>query len=455
MLLRFVASNFLSIADEIDFNMFPAPRLKTHPNHVYKTEQVDVLKAAAIYGANGSGKSNLIKGISLLDDLVVEGNISNQNEYHFKLDTELINSPTRLEIEFKIDNQYFSYGISFKNQVIYEEWLFELDNLNKGESTMIFERSFIDNKIKLVLHDDYIQSEKDKLRIELYEEEMLENSHLFIHFAHERNFSFTQKIYDWFDNLRFVLPESKFNVLGRFIHDNDFLNFMNDIFPKFDTGVHGIDLKKQRLRDFEGVEDYDEYESFKKMILQTFVKEDVEFLQLQQDDGLQNILIEKDEKDELWVRSCHTKHIDKSNNHILFEFHEESDGTRRLFDLVPIIDFLRNEEFIFVIDEIGRSIHPVILKELVEIIMSEETKGQIIFTTHESHLLDLDVFRSDEIWFTEKDKFGKTSIYPLSDYKPRYDLNIQKGYLNGRFGAIPFLGDLTQLKLEESHAEEK
>ena len=85
MLLRFVASNFLSIADEIDFNMFPAPRLKTHPNHVYKTEQVDVLKAAAIYGANGSGKSNLVLAMEYLREIIVDGDIFSYNDAYFKL----------------------------------------------------------------------------------------------------------------------------------------------------------------------------------------------------------------------------------------------------------------------------------------------------------------------------------------------------------------------------------
>ncbi|NJN78231.1 MAG: AAA family ATPase [Saprospiraceae bacterium] len=111
MLLRFVASNFLSIADEIDFNMFPAPKLKTHKNHVYKTEQVDILKSAAIYGANGSGKSNLVIAMDYLKSIVVDGKIFDYGEAYFKLDKISKEKSTRLETEFRIGNKYFAYGI--------------------------------------------------------------------------------------------------------------------------------------------------------------------------------------------------------------------------------------------------------------------------------------------------------------------------------------------------------
>jgi hypothetical protein len=129
-----------------------------------------------------------------------------------------------------------------------------------------------------------------------------------------------------------------------------------------------------------------------------------------------------------------------------FDIIEESDGSRRLLDIVPSIDFAFNEDMTFIIDEINHSMHPSLTKELISLFLNKESsKGQIIFTTHESNLLDLNLFRQDEIWFTEKKSDGSTSMYPLSDFKPRYDLDIKKGYLQGRFGAIPFLGNLKDL----------
>jgi uncharacterized protein len=124
---------------------------------------------------------------------------------------------------------------------------------------------------------------------------------------------------------------------------------------------------------------------------------------------------------------------------------EQSDGTQRMLDLIPTVNLIEQGEEVVFIDEIDRSLHPKMVKEFLTFLMSRKTKGQLIFTTHESHLLDLDIFRQDEIWFTEKNDVGATQMYPLSDFKPRYDLDIQKGYLAGRFGAIPFLGNLKDL----------
>ena len=105
----------------------------------------------------------------------------------------------------------------------------------------------------------------------------------------------------------------------------------------------------------------------------------------------------------------------------------------------------------FIIDEIERSLHPSLIKQLVETLLkTEDLKGQLIFTTHESNLLDLTVLRSDEIWFMEKDpQTGASDCYSLTSFKPRVDLDIEKGYLNGRFGAIPFLGNLRNLTLND------
>jgi len=132
---------------------------------------------------------------------------------------------------------------------------------------------------------------------------------------------------------------------------------------------------------------------------------------------------------------------------------EESDGTQRLLDLIPVFYAILNSDITFIIDEIDQSLHPSLLYTLVKKIMDNDaTKGQLVFTTHEANLLDLNIFRQDEIWFAEKNKSGATQLYSLSDYKPRYDLNIRKGYLKGRFGAIPFLGDLKKQNREKDDA---
>ena len=144
-----------------------------------------------------------------------------------------------------------------------------------------------------------------------------------------------------------------------------------------------------------------------------------------------------------------TYHQNAMRKNISFEIVEESDGTRRLLDIIPAIDvYLKGATVI--IDEVNESLHPSLLKTIMAKIMSSSPAdgGQFIVTTHESNLLDYDLFRQDEIWFVEKNN-GSTEIYPLTDFKPRTDLQLEKGYLMGRFGAIPFLANLKDLNWQQ------
>jgi AAA15 family ATPase/GTPase len=129
-----------------------------------------------------------------------------------------------------------------------------------------------------------------------------------------------------------------------------------------------------------------------------------------------------------------------SEDKILFDTSEESDGTIRLLDLLPIVSTAHKEQRVYVIDEIDRSLHPNLSYSLIQDFLDRQNHNQIIVTTHDTHLLTFDLLRRDEIWFVEKDKNGATSVYSLEEFTPRYDRNIQKGYLKGRFGAIPMLG---------------
>lgn len=156
------------------------------------------------------------------------------------------------------------------------------------------------------------------------------------------------------------------------------------------------------------------------------------------------ILVKEDEK--IMVYSLKIEHTGKDNRIALFELDEESDGTNRLLDFIPVFQGLVKKEVVYVIDEVERSIHSLLIKELIrKFSLEKKTRGQLIFTTHESNLLDQEIFRKDEIWFTEKDKHGATDLYSLNDFKEHITKDIRSGYLNGRYGAIPFLGNLKDL----------
>ena len=154
------------------------------------------------------------------------------------------------------------------------------------------------------------------------------------------------------------------------------------------------------------------------------------------------------ENNEYFVLILKTKHF---NSNSLFDLDEESDGTNRLFELSPVFEQLIHEgNIVYLIDELERSMHPLLAKELLKMFSSSKTnKSQLIFTTHESHLLDDEFLRRDEIWFTEKKTDGSTEFYPLSNFNPRGDKVLERGYLQGRYGGIPFLGDFSKLVTEE------
>lgn len=159
--------------------------------------------------------------------------------------------------------------------------------------------------------------------------------------------------------------------------------------------------------------------------------------------------VTKEEDDKYMIRRITTSHV-VNNKPVSFELKEESDGTQRLFDFAPVLYDLMQSDKTIIFDEIDRSIHANLLKMFVEKVMGLPILGQIIFSSHESCLLDCSIFRNDEIWFVEKDRKNQSSrFYTLNDFKPRNDLDIQKGYLKGRFGAIPFLAHLEDLKWED------
>ena len=136
-----------------------------------------------------------------------------------------------------------------------------------------------------------------------------------------------------------------------------------------------------------------------------------------------------------------------------FELSDESDGTRRLLNLMPALHRLHTDATVFFIDEIDRSLHPNLVWEFIHYFLksSNRTRAQVIVTTHESSLLDLELLRRDEIWFAEKDSMSATRLYGLTDFNVRKDLEIRKHYLSGRFGAVPFLGDVERLLADEAH----
>lgn len=443
MLVRFLISNFLSFRDETEFNMLPSADQKHHRSHVYHFKSIELLKAAALYGANGAGKSNFIKAIDIFQETILSGKPDSfQRISPFKLEVEYSEKPTSFEIEFIREGRAYLYGYDFYEDAIIEEWLF-LTGVGRSDE-LLFHRTRGETGSQVEFSERYKRTARDRNNLDFIESNLLGNNTLVLKVLNDlkEGFEEVKQAFKWFeDNLVVIFPNSKAEaIIPNFMHSATFKQFANDSLCSFHTGIERLDINTVPIEDYFGQNESKIYEKIKKDL----VNKKASFI------GLRSVkhpeqIVATIEDGEPVIKRVIGKHKSRQGKYVDFFLTEESDGTNRLLDLIPALyDFLTSESVVL-IDEIDQSIHPVLLKEIIrKIVSSENTRGQLIFSTHEANLLDQSIFRRDEIWFFEKD-FGETKMYPLSEYDIRFDLDIRKGYLNGRFGAIPFIGNLNEL----------
>ena len=443
MLIRFIAKNIFSFNEETEFNLFPNKTQRlTH--HKISKNNVDFLRMSAIYGANGSGKSNLIKSISLLETLVEDGKIeADFEDIKFKLNDNNKQIPISLGIEFYSNSKIFYYTITFNNGIILNEYLAES---KKDNDILIFERNIENDVQKINFFEGYTNNEKNKLFVEVLEEKLLQKNELLISFLSSKypnEFEDVKNAFNWFDEtLVIIKPDAKPGGIAHILDINEDLKiFANHLIPSLNTGISKIEIQKEKVEDFFG-----NIDKKKMKNIADSVKKDQDNLSVltHTETGEEATLVY--ENNEVFVKRIVTSHLNNKGNNIEFSVGIESDGTKRLIDYIPALNGILNEDKVYIIDEIERSIHPITIKEIItKISLDEIAKGQLIFSTHESCLLDLEILRSDEIWFAQKDVDGSSKLYSLSDFNIHNTANIENGYLNGRYGGIPFLSNLKDL----------
>lgn len=444
MLIRFTVENFLSFNQRCDFNMIASPE-ERHSHHVIKEdndESIGVLKTSIIYGANASGKSNLIKAMSFAQDIIVEGVDKNKNIpiKNFKLDQSCSKKTSRFEFEFKYNQKQYAYGFVLDELKVHEEWLYEI-GLTLEEC--IFER--IKDNIKFNFNHSLLSTIADHEKNRLsYEADSTRKNLLFLTNCKERNIEFFEDFYDWFsDTLTIVFPHSKPRYFPLFINAES--NLFVDILKSFDLGIKDMKFSARKLEESEEIS-----KEIREKIQEVFPFDDEET------DGIfvpiLNLVIVKDrESDSLNLLTPSIIRYDSNGQEISFEIAEESDGTQRIIDLIPMLIQLIRGNYVFVIDEIERSLHSLLIKSIFEFFLNDSksadirANSQLIATTHNVYLLDIkNLFRQDEIWFIEKDKTDQSVMYSLANTNVK-NLDLIKGYFNGRFGAIPFIRDLKEL----------
>ncbi|MES2614349.1 MAG: ATP-binding protein, partial [Bdellovibrionota bacterium] len=383
-----------------------------------------VLKSSAFYGANASGKSNLIKALWFIKNFISRGAVKFQTGDRitgfkpFLLDEKTLNEPSFFEIDFlapnpksKVENDLirFQYGFTVDSKKVRSEWLYAYPH---GRAQTWFTRE--DNKF--VWKKEFAGKNKS------ISEKTGENILYLSKAGGQENHPLLKSLFFWIkEKLRFidmdgqeVSPVFSAKIASE---NSEAKKFIADLLFKADTGV----------KDFS-----------------------IEFKKIEKKDLAEDFISKLDEKDleEILGKQAldlSLKHIKKDGTLVPLNFRtDESLGTQKLFALAgPWYDCLKNGNILFV-DEFGSGMHPLLAKELIKLFNSDlNTNGaQIIFCSHDTHLLHLEVLRRDQVWLVEKNNEGESKYCSLWDYKPRKDESLEKGYLSGRYGGIPYLQEL-------------
>lgn len=433
MLLRVILKNFLSFEDEVQFDMFPNMRKESLPNHITMAAGVlPTLRMAAIYGANGAGKSNMLKGVDFIKLLVTNKDFLNQSKvsrYFYALKDDPASQPITLAIEFVTKaGKAFIYSVGIGEEGIRSETLME-SGLGATENKNIFTREGETLSFAVKPSDEVQQMIKAWLEKNPFASLLTINDDMPV--LSDENIAIAK---NWFHEELLLIGFHSFipGLIELFRRNKEITEFTSALFKAVDLGINTV---KVQTEDFdEWIRSHDEAEPL------------IEKLNKMQSGGISQITenrIRRNITVEDGVRKISQMMFEQFGKNGFskdMDIVAQSDGTVRLLNLAPAFyDAIRDGKTVL-IDEIEHSIHPHLTRELVKIFSNQETTGQLIFTTHETCLLDQKFIRTDEVWMVEK-KDGSTHMYSLNDFKIHNTINIANGYMEGRYGAIPFIGE--------------
>ena len=413
MLIDFSVENFRSIKDLQTLSMSAANISSRFQNidedNVFAVSQkISILKSKAIYGANASGKSNLIKALDTFISIVnnsVKDDKSLDRIWPFALSTETENRPSFFQMSFIMDNVLFRYGFEANRNEIISEWLF--GSPGKKE-VFFFTREKNDIKVN---EKQFKEGSKITSLYSQEENDIARKNSLFLTSVKSFNSGLAKEIVDYIGNIIVVTGLSDFKMhknAEEILSDESEKQKIVDFLKIADIGITDIN----RL-EYQNSHDIDKRKNF------LTVTEHRKF-----DSDLKDI-----------------------GHASLYMLTDESEGSKKMFEISPLLSKALNEKRILVMDEFDARFHPLLTKKIVELFNSHANKGsQLIFVTHDTNLLNAKLLRRDQICFVEKDKYGASHIYSLVDFKGvRNDASFEKDYVAGRYGAIPFLGDFSSI----------
>ena len=458
MLVRFVAENVFSFGERKEFNMIANSRLKSQLHHKHPMHGIDLLKQTAVYGANAAGKSNLIKALGMLLDLAkktVNASAVARSKFKFAQNNE----QQLLAVEFVEQGKPFYYAVLLRSGMIVTEELYH-SGLGAKQDRLIFERNTTPGHITTLKFNEQLEKDpkSEIIKEVLIDEFILPDQtafQLLSHRGHE-GFQDLKLAYEWFENsVTIIKPQTRPLLLTQVVEENEELKlFIEKVASIIGLGTASLKILKRPLSELKGGMQLGEADYIHDRLNALYEKNE-KALPVGLSNVTDRILFVK-ENEEVWAKQLLVVHRNGHGQEVDFELKDESDGTNRLFDIILAFYSLIKLPVVVLIDEVEHSIHPLLIKKLLQKFSDDGAiKGQLIFTTHESVLLDQGLFRQDEIWFAEKDQGGNTDLYSLSDFKEHKTIDIRKGYLNGRYGGIPFVGDLNELNWHQYDIEEQ
>lgn len=414
MLIQFTVENFLSIRDRVYLSLEPS-RDSEHPENLISKGDYNALSSVAIYGANASGKTSLFKAITIA--LIIIRNSNNIQVTDrlpvvpFKFDPESRNKPTAFEFTFIAkDRKKYIYGFSATAEKIAEEYLY---CYNSAKPTLIFD-------LKEDEEPKYNRAYKAKLESAY---QMNTPNKLFLATATAWNAECTKIPFEWLaesiDTFTEIMDLSGVAMdKYRTDEDHQYIDFTKNLLKQADINISNIEV------------DAKEVVGGASFPIQIMVQGEM-------------IPPPNGKRYEVEITTGHTVEMDGARHEYSLSLQEESLGTQLLFFYGPLLKDAFESGKTLILDEIDKSMHPSLVKFIMNLFRSPDINksgAQLIVTTHETGILTLDMFRRDQIYFTEKDsKTGVTDLYSLDEFSVRKTENIEKGYLMGRYGAIPFL----------------
>jgi len=415
MLLRFSVSNFRSIREKQELSLIAATSLKDEAGQLLDTPIADTkaLRVAAIYGANASGKSNILRALDFMTFAVAHSQSGWKPDEAiprtpFALDGSSKSRPSDFDVEVVIDSVRYAYGFSLSDKRVEREYLYAFP---RGRQQVWFERDA--SAKKGFEHGKHLLGENKTIWA------LTRPNSLFLSAAVQNNHKMLSPIDRWFRSQLYIFEQERRNSQIQLTLEaastEEGRAFVLHLLESADLGIVDLVIRREKptkesLKVFEAI------------------RSAVPGLPLSPPPGHSAQLLHK---------TC------DGTGKVPLSFHAESSGTKALFALACDIRGALAKGGVLVVDELENSLHPAIALEVARTFTDPRRNprgAQLLFTTHNTHLLSERALRRDQVWLTEKNEEGATRLYPLTDFKPRRDENLELGYLQGRYGAIPFFG---------------